>query len=395
MALILTRSPYFVSRSNLDEGASLTLEIGDYDADAGGFQTDKTFVFNFRNAYYLDIAPFLNDYLGEDFTYVNGWQTNGVKDVRYCRITLSGEVSGVAQSDVVTEFHFTGGYLYSTDDYNEDKATELANNAYYAGSSDKIYKLDQSIIRIPLLRADNTLIASGATVESVDIAFLKNRELIYGTTLSFDNSDPTTAIRYISTDFVEWGSQSGGIFEETFCNSNFIENNRLLDLDEIIVTVDGGSQKVIKVETISECKYNPYKIRFKNRYGVLEDLWFFKKSVKSMSVNKERYRPNSIKKYTSGSQQGVKTQQDFNVNGMDRIVLNSGFVDEELNETFKQLMLSEEVYLIDFSDKSTESSPYNINILSSDIEFKTHVNDKLINYTIEVEFAHEVINNVG
>ena len=52
MALILTRSPYLVSRDDLDEGAQLTLEIGDYNADTTGFDVEKTIVFNYRNAYY-------------------------------------------------------------------------------------------------------------------------------------------------------------------------------------------------------------------------------------------------------------------------------------------------------------------------------------------------------
>jgi hypothetical protein len=71
-------------------------------------------------------------------------------------------------------------------------------------------------------------------------------------------------------------------------------------------------------------------------------------------------------------------------------VLNSGFVVEELNESFKQLMLSEEVSLYDFNNNTFSA----INITDSEIEFKTVTNDKLINYTINVEFANDVINNI-
>ena len=62
-----------------------------------------------------------------------------------------------------------------------------------------------------------------------------------------------------------------------------------------------------------------------------------------------------------------------------------------MNESFRQLMLSEDVELYDFDTKET----YSVNIITSDLTFKTHLNDKVINYEIEVEFAHEVINNVG
>ena len=60
MALILTRSPYFVSRGNLDEGASLVLEIGRY--NYLGFDVEKTYTFDYRNGYLIDIAPFIDDY---------------------------------------------------------------------------------------------------------------------------------------------------------------------------------------------------------------------------------------------------------------------------------------------------------------------------------------------
>jgi hypothetical protein len=87
----------------------------------------------------------------------------------------------------------------------------------------------------------------------------------------------------------------------------------------------------------------------------------------------------------------VKTYNHFNVNGRETLVMNSDWVDERMNESFKQMMLSENLELYDFDEKKT----YNINVVSDELQFKTHVNDKLINYEITVEFAHEVINNVG
>jgi hypothetical protein len=53
-------------------------------------------------------------------------------------------------------------------------------------------------------------------------------------------------------------------------------------------------------------------------------------------------------------------------------------------------MLSEEVSLYDFNNNTFSA----INITDSEIEFKTVTNDKLINYTINVEFANDVINNI-
>lgn len=397
MALILTRSPYFVSRNDLDEGATLTLEIGDYNADTSGFEVEKTFVFNYRNAYFIDISPFLNDYLGASYVYSTAVDTyvsdrNARKQtLRYCRVTLSGEKSGVSQPDVVTEHHVTRGYLFSTDDFNKDLTSELEDNCYYAGSSDVIYKLNNANTYVSYLCTSDTLIASGSSsVRTVYCSFLNKGEVIHTSSVNLP-SDYSEFHAGEFTDygsFLEWGQDSDMIDEETYCSEKFQRNLSLNDVDQIIFAYD-GKNKVIDVKSVPECKYNPYRIRFRNRFGVFDYLWFFKKSVKSMSVNRDTYHSNSIQSYTAGD--GVRTNRHFNTNGKESIVLNSDWVDERLNESFRQLMLSEDVELYDFDTKKT----YNINILTSDLTFKTHLNDKLINYTIEVEFAHEVINNVG
>ena len=179
-----------------------------------------------------------------------------------------------------------------------------------------------------------------------------------------------------------------GILEESICLSNFLDDFKTEDYDEILISSDYGVHQV-KVKTIEVCKHKPYKATFVNRYGIEEDLWFFKRSDTSLSVDKENFRGNSIGRYSAGD--GVKTMSHFNVNGKEKIVLNSGFVEEEMNEAFRQLLLSEEVTLYDYKENKT----YNVNLGTSELQYKQHINDKLINYTIEFEFAHEVINNVG
>lgn len=395
MALILTRSPYLVSRSDLDEGASLIVEIGDYNADTSGFEVEKTFTFNYRNAYFIDVSPFLNDYLGASYQYegsLNGYisdRSGNRRNLRYCRITLGGEKAGVAQSDVVTEHFITRGYLYSTDDFNKDFSSELDANANYAGSSDVIYKLDDSDLLFPLLKTSENLIGGGLSNTDVQISFLNNGDVFStGTyTLTPDYSEFMMS-KVDVPSFVEWGEDSDMIDEETICSERFLRNNPRLPLDKIIIHSNGVS-KVLEVKSIDSCKYNPYRLKFKNRYGVYEYLWFFKKSVKSISINKESFRGNSLPSYSAGD--GVKTYNNFNTNGKETMVLNSDWVDERMNESFRQLMLSEDVELYDFDTKET----YSVNIITSDLTFKTHLNDKVINYEIEVEFAHEVINNVG
>ena len=401
MALIFTRSPYFISRGSLDDDASLTLEIGYF--GGAGFGVDKTYAFNYRNSYLLDISPFIDDYLSDTFSWLtSGYQSDrGITYTKYIRTTLSGEIGGVPQSDVVNEYFASKGYLYSTDEYNEDLTQKLVDNCYYAGSSDVIYRLGDAQLRFPVMSTDQTLIA-GDTGRSVTVAYKKNGEVVKTETEIFPSNTSNSYTFF--EEYIAFGIYDsyqrrvigfGGVVEDTKCLQDFFDEFEIYDYDELIISANGKA-KIIKVNTVSECKHKPYRVTFLNRYGAEEDLWFFKRSDVSMSLEKESFRPSSVGRYNASGSflpnvPAVKTQSDFNINARESIRLNTDWVDEKLNESVKQMMLSDYIRLWDFE----ENKSYHVNVKSSDLRFKTHVNDKLINYEIEFDFAHEVINNVG
>lgn len=408
MSLILTRSPYFVSRGNLDNDATLTLEIGEF-IDGDTFEIAKTYNLVFRNSYLIDISPFIADYLENTYTWrdagtfsLAGYSLNLSADFQYVRTIVSGSRNGVPQSDVIDEHYASKGYLYSTDDYNKDFSEELKAKCYYAGASNVVYKLDDSALEIPLVNTTYNLIAgSPFDSEVVTIQYIKNNKVVNQRNYVFDNEfsyyggiivSSNNNVRFVggqNISFKERVEADGGTYVETKCLEDFLDKFTLEDYDSIVLSNKTGDVHKIKVKTIEECKHKPYIVTFVNRFGIYENLWFFKRSDLSMSVTKESYRGNSIGSYESGN--GIKTINHFNVNGKERITLNSGFVEEEMNEAFKQLLLSEEVTLYDYR----ENKRYNVNLGTSEIQYKQHINDKLINYAIEFEFAHEVINNVG
>ena len=125
---------------------------------------------------------------------------------------------------------------------------------------------------------------------------------------------------------------------------------------------------------------------FVNKFGVLQDLWFFKRANKTLNVNSETYKSNIINNGTYS----ISEHQNkiLNKQGSEKLSLNSGFVNEQYNEVFKQLMLSEKVWI----DIENQTIP--IEISSTSLSYKNRLNDKLINYTIELNFAFETINNI-
>jgi len=74
----------------------------------------------------------------------------------------------------------------------------------------------------------------------------------------------------------------------------------------------------------------------------------------------------------------------YNQNGMQSIKVNSGWVEEDFKDNLKQLMLSEKVLV--------DEKPAILKTKS--IELNKSINTKQINYSLEFEFAYDLINSI-
>ena len=128
----------------------------------------------------------------------------------------------------------------------------------------------------------------------------------------------------------------------------------------------------IPISYESECKYDPKRITFINRNGAMEDVWFFKASKNSLNTERKFYQNNNI---ISGGTYNVQAGQNkvFNITSKETMTLNTGFLNEIYNETFTQLMHSENVWITE----NGQLTP--VVIKSEDFAYKTSLNDKMIN----------------
>ena len=140
----------------------------------------------------------------------------------------------------------------------------------------------------------------------------------------------------------------------------------------------------IDFEEVCEPKYTPYKLSFINKKGVIEDVWFFKNSKLSLETKEEGYRANLGTSYITNQHQYKTLYKE----GKESLTLNSGFYTEDYNEVFKQLFLSERVW-ISYNGKNLPCK-----VKDSGISFQDRLTEKTINYTINVEFAFDKINSV-
>ena len=133
---------------------------------------------------------------------------------------------------------------------------------------------------------------------------------------------------------------------------------------------------------LEECKYTPVIIDFVNKYGAWQREFFFKASNDTFSVENTEYNLLQTDSYNYNTLEGQR--KVFNANGKKSIKVNTGWVAETWSEVLKQIMLSERILI--------DSKPAKINSKSTEL-FK-HINTKQINYSLDFEFAYDVINSV-
>lgn len=188
----------------------------------------------------------------------------------------------------------------------------------------------------------------------------------------------------------------GGTIDPNVCTDHlFCCSDSSCITDIYVVKKDIATH--IKVEQIREYKYTPYKIVFINRYGVLQDLWMFKKSITGIKTTDKLYKRNLIKNDAWGSTSDYDlTEHQIRVlqlNGSESWTMNTGFYPEDNNVVFKELLLSEKIWLeIDSEDDG--KGLYPVNIIESSLSFKTNLNDRLINYVFSFNASFDAIQNI-
>ena len=138
----------------------------------------------------------------------------------------------------------------------------------------------------------------------------------------------------------------------------------------------------IPEKILCEIKYTPVKVSFINKFGVIQDLVFFKKREDSFSTTQQDFKANILRNGTYLPHTGQK--QIINKQASAKLKLSTGFYPEDFNEVFKQLQYSINYWIDDEPAILT----------GSNFAFKTSVNDKLINYSFDFEYANPDINDI-
>jgi hypothetical protein len=197
---------------------------------------------------------------------------------------------------------------------------------------------------------------------------------------------------YWSTSMTDITVSDTNIAEDKIVYIRVTPTDGLITGDQITISTakSGYAQSVVvTLEEVCEPKYDFLDVIFYNKYGALQIMPFHKKSMISMDANSESYKRNLMDFVNDPTYSKEKHQvRQFQVTAKEKIQMNTGFIDESFNEVMRQLMLSEQVWVYD----GTEVKPILLDTKS--LQFKTSVNDKLINYTIDFSYAFNKINDI-
>jgi len=142
------------------------------------------------------------------------------------------------------------------------------------------------------------------------------------------------------------------------------------------------------IERVCSAKYTPIQMRFINKNGIPQDFYFFLKSVENVNTKSETFKRNIFVQSSSNYDKESHQTKTFNKTGRKRFTLNTDYLIEAYNEVIEDIMLSEYVWIF------VGNVLHPVTVITSSLLKKTSLNDKLIQYTLEVEDANDIINNI-
>tara|TARA_R100001594_G_scaffold17746_4_gene35900 strand:+ start:378 stop:1979 length:1602 start_codon:yes stop_codon:yes gene_type:complete len=281
--------------------------------------------------------PFLNFLRASQNTYFVGNSTQSPNSIGYIAIKLYNDVNVQLGSTIVAYNRQTnGGY--------SAQGTDISNNFF----------------------ATTRLIYFGAFPANLDGAYIA------------DNAT-----------YADWNTHKANV-----------SYYKLQAYQEITLADDTPIGKEFTINIVkSDCKYESIRLVWLNKHGAWDYYTFRKKSVRSLATNRTNYTQlagtwNQSSYSNLGSSGGEK---NFRVNTRESIKMNTDFVTEADAVWFEQLINSTEVYILNgYNSDGALLNAGNINryvepvtVQTSSYVRKTKGNDKLIQYTFDVQRASD------
>ena len=350
------RSPFFSQYSTLEPSAWLELRIwtGDVVSDKPTDATYEMVKEAISSTVTFEVAELVRDYLSQTSSLASG--------TAWFEITMGDDGSG---TDDVQTYLGTEGYTTYIEGLQHNGNTWDADfialpqdeNGDYRVQVTESYSTVIPVYTQPQVIADwnyDKYNLSGVSTGTIDLPL---------------TSDHNTIIQYVTV---------------THNNSKVV-----FDFD--------GVSKTVWVDVLDCNKYNntgnkPVVLQYVNKYGAKTRLPFSLKYVGSVRTSSDTFKRNLTNYGNLSTNNNLHAERKRITNSKQSFSINTDFMSEYYVQQVEELLLSEYVWaLIPTVDDSLYQS---VNVKTSEMVTKNHLNDRLIQYTFELETAADYINTV-
>lgn len=340
---------YTITKTKLSSEETILFEISELAKDY--------ITVSFNGAY---AGAKFTSWVSYELTSVFDTQTNGIDDESVELGTLLG----------------THAYGYFEDEINPQLTTSLQQ------SNTCIYWKKGEIVRVPLYSGGDIYDIEwyeGQVVKKVEQAST-TLEAITADTTDF-KADHFNTIQ-LTADTTHKGSLNK--------NDYSVDSFSPLGADRAVITTRDNTEIEVSVHYIDECKNTPYKVTFLNKFGVLQDIWFFGKRTEKANVSRESFRVNTIQSTSTSTFYPTygHTDKTHNVESKKALTLNTGFICEDYNEVVQQLLQSEFVWIHE------NNKVFPVTPTENSVQYKTKLYEKLINFTLNFDYGYSELNSV-
>tara|TARA_R110000851_G_C13090770_1_gene566832 strand:- start:2247 stop:3314 length:1068 start_codon:yes stop_codon:yes gene_type:complete len=295
---------------------------------------------------FVNISNYINDILTTELYQSSTTQLISTNSQVWVKTQVIYYIGGVAQTPEFQEIDLAiKGYTYGMDGVNGG----TPSNGVLSPVNELKVNSD-SFFTIPVFLSET--LDTDITVISYPNNVINE---VYNEPLTIDSTNSVKAV---------WINVSEAVNEE------FIEIN-----------YNGNVVCTLLIKT--ELRYSPKDIFFVDKEGQLQSVTFFKEKKDTIELKSESYENGSGQPLD-----GVHQVVDYNQSAKVQFTINTGFISEDNNEVIKQLLIKKQSWIYDGSIYTP------VRVTSSSTEFKTRQRDRLINYTIDFDYAFNEVNNI-
>lgn len=378
--IINARSPYYIKyKINGEEIQTATLSLRIWNGLETSPPTAVTYtitktplVIETDNYVVIEISELIRDYLYTEYYQV-------AVDAVWVKVDASIDIGTGTPFTTDDTYLAFDGYGYFEEGANPRQSISPSDDSYtpmVLQSNMSVYFVKGEDIKIPVLSETSATVTTDIGAGKWD----GNRE--FWEAVDQNWQDVSTTINIVDSD------DSADKIQYVILSSEGAVTG-----DTITFTSTNGEPQVqvITLVEICEPKFDKYRSVFYNKFGALQTFWLTKKSVVSTSTKSDQYESNIID--ATGTNITYDTtrhnKKRFQVTANQTISTNTPLLDDSQNEPMEQLLMSEQVWL-----EKTGSSALPVILKTTSAKRKTGVNDKMIQYGIEFEYAFNKINSI-